>query len=737
MKKLITYLLLSVLLPLSAIAGPAGWNELTLHQPDGTSFPASIRGDEYYKIKTTLDGHFIIQEEDGWWCYGYFDSEGRRFSTGFHVGCDVPHAILSASLTIPFDILSAKAHKKRATAARNRMINRITTRSGEDIQDKSKMKGLIILAEFKDIKMRHTREEFEALIKEKDYSLNGGSGSALDYLNEQFNGMIDFEFDVTRVVTLGRDRSYYGKNDENGDDMKPYQMVIDACKALEDEIDFSVYDQNGDAEVDNIFVFFAGDDEADGGDEDCIWSHKWFIKDGAWQTVIVDGVVLNKYACSSELRRKDQKKILTGIGTFCHEYSHTFELPDLYDTDYEASGGMSGALWLYTSLMDSGNHNNEGNTPPNFDAVIRELLSEMGYPGILSPETIDSTGRYRLEPIGRSGRYFRIDTSQEGDYFLLENRKAEGWDGYIRGNGMLVYHIDKHSKVMSEFYGYEIPAEMRWTNANEVNCIPDHQFADLIEADNRKDDFNTHSALTTAAVGSGISSIFFPYGKVDGINSETHPDFKEWSGNALGYSITNITFDGDDILFSLIYDDDAKTPPTPVNIETAVFQNSAIITFESDREYEGEANVTWGISGQSKTETFSVFPYEHGKYAILLEDLELLRSYTISISFNIGIIVGKNVEKSFMTSRKTSDYPYIYMKNIAKNEDGSIVKGTRHPLWVYNTFKAAEIKWFFNGKEIKRGPDHYYHLQESGSLEARVTYEDGNTDIIIKEITVK
>lgn len=714
MKKLITYLLLSVLLPLSAIAGPAGWNELTLHQPDGTSFPASIRGDEYYKIKTTLDGHFIIQEEDGWWCYGYFDSEGRRFSTGFHVGCDVPQAILSASLTIPFDILSAKAHKKRATAARNRMINRITTRSGEDIQDKSKMKGLIILAEFKDIKMRHTREEFEALIKEKDYSLNGGSGSALDYLNEQFNGMIDFEFDVTRVVTLGRDRSYYGKNDENGDDMKPYQMVIDACKALEDEIDFSVYDQNGDAEVDNIFVFFAGDDEADGGDEDCIWSHKWFIKDGAWQTVIVDGVVLNKYACSSELRRKDQKKILTGIGTFCHEYSHTFGLPDFYDTDYDDDGGWAAGLWK-TSLMDTGNQNNSGNTPPYYNAIERELL------GISDPVTLNTTGRYTLDPIDKNGTCYRIDTDQEGEYFLFECRAAEGWDKYIGGSGMLIYHIDRSNAVME-----------RWDYYNTVNADHSHQCADLIEADGRKDSFG--SMEEKANLSKSLSGVFFPYGSTTSFTPDGSPSFRFWSGAESPYALVSIKKENSVITFNLIEDGKTGTPPDAVNMSYEAFADAAIIRFESSYLFNGEAQAVWGRKDQEDKE-ITVTPYAPGKYSVTLEGLESSKTYNLKVTFILDGLEGNTEDISFMTKRMPDvDWPYIYLGSMERDSNGHFLAGGRFPMRVYNAADAAEIRWTFNGEKIAPEGDGYWTLKGNGTLQAVIIWEDGRRETVTKEI---
>ena len=48
-----------------------------------------------------------------------------------------------------------------------------------------------------------------------------------------------------------------------------------------------------------------------------------------------------------------------------------------------------------------------------------------------------------------------------------------------------------------------------------------------------------------------------------------------------------------------------------------------------------------------------------------------------------------------------------------------------------------DIRWYFNDKEIERGPDHYYYLNESGSLKAIVTYEDGSKDMIIKDIVVR
>ena len=45
-------------------------------------------------------------------------------------------------------------------------------------------------------------------------------------------------------------------------------MIIHAVELLDDEVDFSQYDTDGDGFVDNVYVFYAGRGEADGGVRD-------------------------------------------------------------------------------------------------------------------------------------------------------------------------------------------------------------------------------------------------------------------------------------------------------------------------------------------------------------------------------------------------------------------------------------------------------------------------------------
>ena len=122
--------------------------------------------------------------------------------------------------------------------------------------------------------------------------------------------------------------------------------------------------------------------------------------------------------------------------------------------------------------MDGGNANNNGNTPPYYNAIERELL------GLSQPVLMEKGNRYVLEPIHKNGGYYRLDTDRNAEYYLFECRSNEKWDKYIGGKGLLVYHIDKVGERIK-----------KWVLSNDLNAVQTHQCADLIEADGRKDGF--------------------------------------------------------------------------------------------------------------------------------------------------------------------------------------------------------------------------------------------------------
>ena len=140
-------------------------------------------------------------------------------------------------------------------------------------------------------------------------------------------------------------------------------MVIEACRQLNPEIDFSQYDLDNDQYIDNVFIFYAGQGEASGGSSDCVWPHSWEVEIAEMGSQhIFDNVHLNRYACSNEweLSALGYGYRPVGIGTFIHEFSHVMGLPDLDSTQYVEDTFTPGA-W---SVMDYGPYNNYGCTPP-------------------------------------------------------------------------------------------------------------------------------------------------------------------------------------------------------------------------------------------------------------------------------------------------------------------------------------------------------------------------------------
>lgn len=692
----IILVLLSVLnLRLTAIPAREGF--YTLRQPDGSTLRVHLRGDEFCRLLTTADGNAIALDKDGYYKFATYDAQGKRHATSYRADRPAPTSILDASRSIPYQTLSRNGSEKRLAARHSvKPMKAVSTKAGTE-----KRHGLVILAEFTDLKFKNSRNRFVSMLNEKGYNYNNATGSAADYFNEQFKGIAEFDFDVSDVVTLSHGYAYYGENGEDGFDKRPGELVAEACRMVDNGIDFSRYDYDGDGEVDNVYVFVAGRDEAHGAGEDYIWSHSWALYDGAHISLTLDGKKINCYALSTEIGvNSSGQSIFTGIGTFCHEFSHTLGLADLYDTDYEESGGKSDALWKKTSIMDGGNYNNDSNTPPNYSAVD---LYQLGIGERLTLEP----GAYSLEPIGVNRAYAYVPGDRPGECYLFECRSNDGWDRYIGTSGMLIYHIDMSDNAAgwSDKYSIDMTAEDRWFY-NEVNCRPEHQCADLIEA---------------SPTASSVSQIAWPFGKSDSFKANTKPAFRFWSGKSPEIAITNISRNSSGVSFNV-------TGPLSVT-GTEAFQDAAIIHWSCS---DTDVNCTISCNGKTLAQ---VRPYDDsGNYSYTLEGLNPKTRYEISISAP-GI---QSISTAVTTMSMYSDgYPFIYMGSTAKNSDGSVVKGSHLSLRVFNCNDARSIRWTLNGSSISPEGDGYFTLNNGGFLKAEILHNDGSIETITKRLTVK
>lgn len=550
---------------------------------------------------------------------------------------------------------------------------------------------VVIPAQFEDREFVCTQEEIQANLS-----------MAENYFNDQFKDIKSFSFELAPCVTLSKSISYYGANYPDRRDVLLHEAVKEACILVDGSVDFADYSSNG-KDVDNVIVLFAGMSEADGAGADYIWPQHGSLSDFG-SAIYLDGRKLDSFSVATELSSdKGENPRPAGIGVLCHEIAHAFGLYDLYDTDFEASGGVSKGIWG-TGLMDKGSGNNEGNTPPNFNALDMEIL------GIGHCDTLKS-GSYTLQPINKERKYLKILTDTENEYFLLECREAKGWDAYIGGSGLLIYHIDRSSNKAgySELYGKEMTALERWEKS-QINCRPDRQCAYIVTANPQAEE---------------ASQIFFPQTGHDSFGSDTRPALRFWSGGSSELALTNITKNADG---SVSFD---AIKAIKLN-DIAIFQDAVI--------------VQWDISSSFKTiEGFRIEwnDGEKTEHADLDADA---RSFTIEgllpqKAYNLKIILRKDAENlftlntNFVTKYYREDtYPYIYLNSSKRNSDGSFIYGAKIPLRVFNAPGLAEVKWYFNEKAIKADSDGYFSVTSSGTLKAELFYKNGESELIIKEI---
>ncbi len=474
----------ALLLTLSAAAVPAKRIKQQVKQPDGTTLTIMMRGDENFHFLCTEDGNPVVKDTDGAYRYATLTVDGDIVASKqmAHDASQRNNAETAFLSNYSNEASAVRSLGKKKAAARNasrmaRMAKRGTIDKngyikpkgitagawgGEGIGITGKRKGLVILVNFKDKTMnsKHTQEEWNNFFNQEGYSNNKNSGSVHDYFKSQSYGLFDLEFDVVGPVTVSKNMAEYGANDRNGNDKDPAGMAYEACRLASPFVNYADYDWDGDGEVDQVFIIYAGYGEASAYNKypDTIWQHEWELQAGGYNLTL-DGVRINTYGCSSELYG-DSGSTMDGIGTACHEFSHCLGLPDLYDVDYSGGFGMSD--W---DLMDAGSYAGDGYRPVGYNSY------EKWVSGWLQPTELNKACMVNgMKPLSEEPEaYIIYNEKTPTEYYLLENRQMSNTDKEIPANGMLVLHVDYDKTV--------------WEN-NAVNDTPGKQRLTIVPADN-------------------------------------------------------------------------------------------------------------------------------------------------------------------------------------------------------------------------------------------------------------
>ncbi|MFR9523160.1 MAG: M6 family metalloprotease domain-containing protein [Rikenellaceae bacterium] len=506
----ILVVMLSTIVSLWAV--PAKPGIVVVEEPDGSELKIYINGDENFRWRTTEDGYPITQDDDGYYYYAQYSSTGELTQTTQRVSINGRIQAPPTSSMLAAQMIQSIAQSSSAQQRITRSAESRSNTSSSGFPSEGSIKSVVILAEYSDLEfvIENPNEAFYNQLNLEGYSVEGATGSAKDYFTANSRGKFDGQFDVYGPYKLGNTRSYYGANDSSGYDMRPDQMILDAVNLADaDGVDFSQYDFDNDGYIDNVFVYYAGHNEAEGASAETIWPHKWVVSSAPE----FDGKHLYVYACTSELRGS-KGSIIAGIGTFCHEFSHVFGLADHYDTN--GSVGGSGDGLGYYDIMSVGSYNNNGNTPPMLNGLELDMI------GWNAPTIIDSNQTITIDPI-HQGEVYKVLTEVDGEYFLLENRQKDAivWDNYISGEGLFITHVDRSSDYIS-----------KWTS-NEPNGNTSHECFKFVVAGNKTFSIDNESIVP------------YPYNGNDSWSSYSTPAALSWAGETLGVGITNIVQNSD------------------------------------------------------------------------------------------------------------------------------------------------------------------------------------------------
>ncbi len=423
-------------------------------QPDGSSIELMLVGDENLHYYITRDEVPVVNESDDRFCYA--KASGFTIVSSGVLAHEAPLRTVAEKthITDVTDIESIRPFKKIKGVRRANKANRANrvNRADDDntVEYLGKKKGLIILANFSDKKFYDYRASnggadtwarYDAIANEEGYTNDVGAiGSVHDYYKDQSYGKFNLTFDVVGPVNLDKSYSFYGKN-TNGDDLNAPQMIVECCEAVDDEVDFTEYDWNGDGEVEEVFVLYAGYGEATSGGSNTVWPHMWSLSDASNycdsipQNFNLDGVYIDVYACSNELYNSYGTTEM-GLGVICHEFSHCLGLPDFYDTSYYGNFGMG--EW---DILDGGSYNGPnglGWVPAGYTCYERNFAGWMKHTELKGNRRI-----INQKPLtSRGNSYVIYNDSCRDEYYLLENRAQDRWDAYIPGEGLLIIHVD-------------------------------------------------------------------------------------------------------------------------------------------------------------------------------------------------------------------------------------------------------------------------------------------------------
>ena len=426
-----TFLLLTIF-HLGLFAAPADKTQtFSKQQSNGRTISYTLNGDEFIGWLNSIDGYTMFETSKGDIVYASKDEGGKLIKSNV-LASDPQFRNADEILFLSSIQKGLFYNSSQLDDFKKKREERYSDNSAPYRTTTNNPNFLVILVNFSNMAFGSVSNatNMSNQITQANYTTNGATGSVKDYYFDNSMGALDANFVVVGPYTLSETQAYYGAEQGGSHDIRPREMVAEACSLASQDVNYADFDNDNNGFVDMIHVVYAGLGQHNGGGPNAIWAHSWSIP----SSPTYNGVSLSKYSCSNELRNSTE---IDGIGTICHEMGHVLGLPDFYDTDYAGTGGQSVVLESW-DLMSSGNYNNDSKTPPHLSALEREMLGWLN----LTILNFDST-LCTLPAISDSNKAYKVNLNSN-EFFIFEHRNQKKWDKYTPGKGMLVFHGDNN-----------------------------------------------------------------------------------------------------------------------------------------------------------------------------------------------------------------------------------------------------------------------------------------------------
>lgn len=457
MKKFLLSITFALMGIVSGFAAKAHTALTTITQSDGSQLTIRLHGDEHYSWYSTTDDVLLVQVGKNYYV-AQVEEDGTLKAT--------PQLAHNAGKrgTVEEQVINNQ-NKEKFLNSLNAEPQALAKPFGEVypayFPHTGSPKALVILVEFQDVKFKTSDPvatfthylkgaEGEAAPEANNAYVTKGKvnyGSVYQYFNDMSQGKFTPQFDIVGPVTVSKNSAYYGGNIGKATDVNFAQMIAEACKSVSSKVNFADYDQNNDGYVDLVYVIYAGYSESiNGNSSDCLWPKSGtnaFYEPETNNLLKLNGKKICRYGINNELNATpsdwiDGKPLLNGIGLFCHEFSHTMGLPDLYPT-VEASR-VDNQNPEYWDLMDGGEYTYSGYFPTPYSPW------EMDVMGWTTPVELGEEAKQVILNSYASDRKAYKIYGENDEYLLIQNIQTDGWWRGItkafKTTGMLVWRID-------------------------------------------------------------------------------------------------------------------------------------------------------------------------------------------------------------------------------------------------------------------------------------------------------